>query len=164
MLKVNNNEPKDEVNNRIDKVKKPYVQFSKKIVGLLIGNLIVIELFVMYMTYITRDTSSMPYLITGIAVTMATGVIWYLKNSEAEKKARIDAEVERMKFLGVIPKAFDTILSNSNENDIPDTYYKGTEGSDNIVTPDIPIIVSSSTSNNTMEYTNSDYLDDGSVG
>lgn len=164
MLKVNNNEPKDEVNSQIDKVKKPYVQFSKKMMTFFLGNMLFIELFVMYMIFTTKDTSTMPYLITGIAAAAMGVGVWYLKNSEAEKKARINAEVERMKFLGVIPKAFDTVLSNSNENDTPDTYYKGNEGENNIVTPDIPIIVSSSTSNNTMEYTNSDYLDDGSVG
>lgn len=161
MLKNTN---KIDVNKQIEEVKKPYVQFSKKMVGFLLGNMLVIELFVMFMIYTTKDTSSMPYLITGIAATALGGGIWYMKNSEAEKKARISAEVERMKFLKVIPEAFDDVLSESNENVVPDTYYKGSEGDVNDISqPDL--IVAPNYENNTQEYTNNDeYFDDGSVG
>jgi len=108
------------IEERITRVKKPYVQFSKKIIFILILNLAIIEAFFMYMVYTTGDTSILPYLITGIAATIVTGVIWYLKNSEAEKKYRIDAEVERMKLQGIIPKeAFDEKLSDIS-NDIQD--------------------------------------------
>lgn len=128
-----NDVPKDELDVRLENVKKPYVQFSKKIIFVLLSNLIIIEAFFMYMVYKTEDTSILPYLITGIAATIITGVIWYLKNSEAEKKCRIDAEIERMKFQGIIPKeAFDDKLSNeiiedseSVDTDIPNENIDG---------------------------------------
>lgn len=117
----------DYCDNRLEEVKKPYVQFSKKMIAFLIINLLVIEAFVMYMIFITKDTSTMPYLITGIAATIVTSFVWYFKNSEAEKRARIDAEVERMKLQGKVPiEAFDKALSDIGDKieAEPETYYK----------------------------------------
>ena len=130
----------DYCDKRLDEVKKPYVQFSKKMIAFLIINLLVIEAFVMYMIFITRDTSTMPYLITGIAATIVTSFVWYFKNSEAEKRARIDAEVERMKMQGKVPiEAFDKALSDINDKieAEPETFYKEDSNSyaENIVTP-----------------------------
>lgn len=104
----------------IEEVTKPYVQFSKKLVSFLLVNLIVIELFTMGMCVWLRDLSPVPYLITSIAATMLSGVIWYLKNSEAEKKARINAEIEKLKI-----EKQNTLEFEVEEE--PDTYYKESE-------------------------------------
>ena len=128
----------DYCDNRLEEVKKPYTQFSKRIIAFCFVNLLAVEIFVMVMVVLTRDTSVLPYFITSIVVQMLGAIIWYLKNSEAEKKARISAEVERMKLGGVPKESFDKILSDITdkvEEYEPDTYYKGNEGTPNIVTP-----------------------------
>lgn len=104
----------------IEEVTKPYVQFSKKLISFLLVNLIVIELFTMGMCIWLKDLSPVPYLITSIAATMLSGVIWYLKNSEAEKKARINAEIEKLKI-----EKKGTLEFEIEEE--PDTYYKESE-------------------------------------
>lgn len=109
-------------NRQIKRVSKPYTQFSKQFVKWSLVNLIIIEIFVMVMIYRTGDTSQLAYLITGLAVEMLGVGIWYMKNSEAEKKARINAEVERMKMSGIVGEPFDTQMDYSNS---PDTYYQG---------------------------------------
>lgn len=109
-------------NRQIKRVSKPYTQFSKQFVKWSLVNLIIIEIFVMVMIYRTGDTSQLAYLITGLAVEMLGVGIWYMKNSEAEKKARINAEVERMKMSGIVGEPFDTQMDYSNQ---PDTYYQG---------------------------------------
>lgn len=111
---------KDTEETKIDNISKPYTQFSKKIIAFLLGNLIVIEVFVMSMCIWLRDMSPVPYLITSIAATILSGIVWYLKNSEAEKKARIQAEVDKMKIR-------NAIIENE-----PDTYYKESEHIDDI--------------------------------
>lgn len=116
---------------RLGEVEKPYVQFSKKMIVFCIVNLLIIEIFVMVMVVITNDTSVLPYFITSLCVQFLGVGVWYLKNSEAEKRARIDAEVERMKMQGKVPKeAFDKMLSDVNEliEAEPETYYKEDSG------------------------------------
>lgn len=100
---------------KVESVSKPYVQFSKKIIAFLLINLIIIEVFTMFICIWLRDLSPVSYLITSIAATMLSGVIWYMKNSEAEKKARINAEIEKYKV--------DKNLEFEIEDE-PDTYYK----------------------------------------
>lgn len=117
----------DYCDNRLDEVKKPYMQFSKKMIVFCIINLLIIELFVMVMVVLTKDTSVLPYFITSLAVQFLGVGVWYLKNSEAEKRARIDAEVERMKLQGKVPiEAFDKALSDIGDKieAEPETYYK----------------------------------------
>lgn len=89
------------IDNRIDEVSGNYVQFSKKFVLLCILNLVMIEIFAMVMIFKTNDTSQISYLITSIAATCLSVGIFYMKNSESEKKARINAEIERMKLEGI---------------------------------------------------------------
>ena len=122
---TSNNKDTEEYDNRIEKVSKPYTQFSKKIVLLCVLNLIMIEMFAMWMIYKSGDTSVISYLITSIAVECIAAVVWYMKNSEAEKKARISAEVERMKTMKILPKPFDTEISVGSE---PDTYLSQKDG------------------------------------
>lgn len=83
-----------EKRSRVQEVEKKYVQFSKKVVFLCLLNLIAIEVFAMVLIWQTKDTSQISYLITSIAVECLGGIIWYMKNSEAEKTARIQAEVD----------------------------------------------------------------------
>lgn len=130
----------DYCDKRLDEVKKPYVQFSKKMIVFCIVNLLAVELFVMIMVVLTKDTSVLPYFITSLAVQFLGCCVWYFKNSEAEKRARIDAEVERMKLQGKIPiEAFDKALSDINDKieAEPETFYKEDSNSyaENIVTP-----------------------------
>jgi hypothetical protein len=134
---------------RLEEVKKPYTQFSKKIITFCFVNLIIVEAFVMVMVVISSDTSVLPYFITSLMVTLLGAIVWYLKNSEAEKKARIDAEVERMKLQGRIPKeAFDKALSdisNKIESE-PETYYKEDSNS----YPEVNIVSPINTFNDTV--------------
>lgn len=120
---------------------KPYVQFSKKIIRFCILNLMIIEAFAMYMIFVTRDTAVLPYLITSLAVQFLGCVVWYLKNSEAEKKARIDAEMERMRL--VSQNATNAVLEKvkcaTNPEAEPDTYYKGNEGNVEVNTGILPV-------------------------
>lgn len=83
---------------RIESISKKYTQFSKKVVAFCLINLVAIELFAMVMIARTGDTSQIGFLITSIAVECVGCVIWYMKNSEGEKKARIQAEIERAKL------------------------------------------------------------------
>lgn len=107
---------------------KPYVQFSKRMISFLIGNLIVIELFVMFMVVKTYDMTPVPYLVTSIAATLLGGVIWYMKNSEAEKKARISAEIEKFKIAEMSKKALvETVNKSFSIEDEPDTYFRESE-------------------------------------
>lgn len=117
----------DYCDNRLEEVKKPYMQFSKKMITFCIVNLLIVEAFVMVMVTISKDTSVLPYFITSLAVQFLGCCVWYFKNSEAEKRARIDAEVERMKLQGKVPKeAFDKALSAIGDKieSEPETYYK----------------------------------------
>lgn len=111
----------DEKDKKIESVSKPYVQFSKKVIAFLLINLIVIEVFTMFICIWLRDLSPVSYLITSIAATMLSGVIWYMKNSEAEKKARINAEIEKYK----VDKGLEFEIEEE-----PDTYYKSDDSSD----------------------------------
>ena len=129
---------------------KPYIQFSKKIIRFCILNLIIIEVFVMYMIFVTKDTGVLPYLITSLAVQFLGCVVWYLKNSEAEKKSRIEAEMERMRL--VSKNAASTVMEKvrgvTNPEVEPDTYYKGNEGDVAVNTDIIPTIIHSNNSVN----------------
>lgn len=88
---------KDTKSSNTEKPKK-HVQFSKKVVILCISNLFLIEFFSMWMIFKFGDTSQLSYLITAIAAECLGCVIWYMKNSETEKKARIQAEVDMKKI------------------------------------------------------------------
>jgi hypothetical protein len=79
-------------------IEKKYTQFSKKVVLMCVFNLFAIEIFSMVMMWKTQDTSQISYLITSIAVECLGCVVWYMKNSETEKKTRIQAEVEKEKL------------------------------------------------------------------
>lgn len=92
---LNGNNDKD---SKKEKKEKKYVQFSKKVVMLCIANLFLIEFFSMWMIIKFGDTSQLSYLITAIAAECLGCVIWYMKNSETEKKARIQAEVDMKKL------------------------------------------------------------------
>lgn len=81
-----------------NRAEKKYVQFSKKVVMLCIANLFLIEFFTMWMIIKFGDTSQLSYLVTAIAAECLGCVIWYMKNSETEKKARIQAEVDMKKI------------------------------------------------------------------
>lgn len=88
---------KDTKSSNTEKPKK-HVQFSKKVVILCTSNLFLIEFFSMWMIFKFGDTSQLSYLITAIAAECLGCVIWYMKNSETEKKARIQAEVDMKKI------------------------------------------------------------------
>lgn len=85
----------DNIKNEVKE--KKHIQFSKKVVTMCVANLIAIEVFAMVMIYRTGDTSQLMYLITAIAAECLGSVIWYMKNSETEKKEKIRAEVERLR-------------------------------------------------------------------
>ena len=98
---------------RIDKVSKPYTQFSKKFVILCLLNLLLIEVFAMLMIYKTGDLSPLTYLISGLAVDLLAVGVFYFKNSESEKKARIHAEMVRLRMVGAEnSESFDTKLTD----------------------------------------------------
>ena len=82
---------------KIEGISKKYTQFSKKVVLICLINLFAIELFAMVMIWRTGDTSQISFLVTAIAAECLACVVWYMKNSEGEKKARIQAEIEKMK-------------------------------------------------------------------
>lgn len=103
----------DKLQETYQKVSKPYVQFSKKIIGMLICNLFFIEVFAAVMAWRCADTTLTGILVTSVAVECLGGVIWYMKNSEAEKKARVEASIERMKLLS--KEVLDKITLSSVE-------------------------------------------------
>lgn len=142
--------------NQIQEFTKPYVQFSKRVIRFCILNLIAIEIFVMFMVFITKDTGVLPYLITSLAVQFLGCVVWYLKNSEAEKKVRIEAEIERMKLVSKtnVNDIMDKVRTHVNPEDTPDTFYKGNEGEMGVNTDILPTV---SHVNNNQSYTDSDF-------
>lgn len=91
-----------EISRRWDKTSKPYIQTSKKVVMFCLFDFLIVEIFTMVMIWRTAATDQIMYLITSIAITCLGAVIWYMKNSEAEKKARINVELERMKLKKVL--------------------------------------------------------------
>ena len=113
----------------LSELSKGYTQFSKRVVLLCVTNLIVIEIFSMWMIYSTLDTTQISYLITSIALECLGAIIWYMKNSEAEKKARIASEIEKMKIAEENRRRKEErelLLLNSNTEFVPqeDTYEK----------------------------------------
>lgn len=110
----------DELNSRIQKSTKRYVQFSKKMMTFFIILLLAIVIFAMVMSVVLLSEGIVNSLITCIAVTVLGAAIWYFKNSEAEKKSRITAEVERMKLEyrksgEIIDEPFDKVLAELNK-------------------------------------------------
>lgn len=103
-----------EINRRWNKTSKPYTQTSKKVVGFCLIDFLIVEIFAMIMIWRTGDTEQIMYLITSIAITCLGAVIWYMKNSEAEKKARINMELERLKM----SKAFHSESCNDDDIDV----------------------------------------------
>lgn len=77
---------------------KKYVQTSKKVVAFCLLNLLVIEIYTMIMAAVNKDMSIVGYLITAVAAECLATVVWYMKNSEAEKTARIQMEIEEIKL------------------------------------------------------------------
>jgi hypothetical protein len=102
-----------------DKVTKKYTQFSKKVVALCIVNLFAIEVFAMYMIAKTDATDQISYLVTAIAAECLACVVWYMKNSEGEKKARIQAEIEKEKLKLNSPD--NQSISTPQQNPIEDS-------------------------------------------
>lgn len=102
-----------EINRRWNKTSKPYTQTSKKIVGFCLLNFLIVELFAMVMVWKTSEMEVISILITSIAVTCLGAIIWYMKNSEAEKKARINMELERMKINKVLSN--EEIITEDDE-------------------------------------------------
>ena len=120
----------------------------------------------MFMIFTTKDTSVLPYLITSLAVQFLGCVIWYLKNSEAEKKVRIEAEMERMKL--VSKNAVTTIIDKvkSDIEDVesePDTFYKGNDDSVAVNTGVLPTVGGGFGCDNS-DSEPIEINDDGSVG
>lgn len=103
----------------INKLYNRYSQFSKFVVAFCTLNLVVVEAYIMILLWKTKDTSQISYLVTSIAATCLGTVIWYMKNSESEKKARIAAEVERMKVSGEISDIPFDIMLNKSVKDNP---------------------------------------------
>lgn len=114
----------------IPSIEKKYTQFSKKVVTFCLINLIAAEVFVAVMICKSGDTSSLSYFLTSISIECLGCIIWYMKNSESEKVARINAEIEKEKLKSgdlvsikesdLTIKEFDNGLSgNSYESDIP---------------------------------------------
>lgn len=114
----------DKLQETYQKVSKPYVQFSKKIIGMLICNLFFIEVFAAVMAWRCADTTLTGILVTSVAVECLGGVIWYMKNSEAEKKARVGASIERMKLLSkeVLDKITLSAVEDISEETLDNLY------------------------------------------
>lgn len=113
---------------KIEGISKKYTQFSKKVVLICLFNLLAIELFAMVMIWRTGDTSQISFLVTAIAAECLACVVWYMKNSEGEKKARIQAEIERMKHEGNSKNASIDTPNFVADNEIPnygsETFYE----------------------------------------
>lgn len=107
------------------KKEKKYIQFSKIVVAMCLINLFVIEFFSMWMIYRFGDTSQISYLITAIAAECLACVVWYMKNSEAEKKARIQAEVDKAKLDAEVRSLDESI---SGEDLSGDTGFEESDG------------------------------------
>ena len=65
-------------------------EFSKKIfIGVSIGTVIV-TVFVMYMSYITKDTSALTYLIPAVFAELATATGFYYNKAREENIRKIE--------------------------------------------------------------------------
>ena len=104
-----------EINRRWNKTSKPYTQTSKKVVAFCLINFLIVEIFTMIMIWKTGDTEQIMYLVTSIAVTCLGTIIWYMKNSEAEKKARINMELEKLKMSKALCEEEEDTEDEDNE-------------------------------------------------
>lgn len=69
-------------------------EFSKKIfIGVSIGSIIV-TVFAMYMSYITKDTSALTYLIPAVFAELATATGFYYNKAREENIRKIERSNE----------------------------------------------------------------------
>lgn len=119
--------------NKLNKSKKPkrYIQKSQIFIFILLILLLSIVIYAMIMGVVLRSTNIVIYLVTSIAATALGATIWYMKNSESEKKARFQYMIERDKLSGKV---------NTDYSGDPDTFYTDSSDTQNIDKPAEPDI------------------------
>ena len=79
--------------------KKPFLQFSKIILGFLLLNILFIEIYSLRLMEEQKNLTSLYALIGLAGGETITGVIWYMKNSAAEKVALANKEIQLIKLI-----------------------------------------------------------------